>query len=67
MRQSDVDLLQWFKTSYVSSVKSEITSNQKLAEELLKPIIRIFEKQKLYSPFKDNIWGASLTDMQFNK
>ena len=37
--------------------------NQQLAEELHKPIIRIFEKRKVYSTFKDNIWGADLTDM----
>ena len=36
-----------------------------------KPIIRKFEKRKVYSSFKDNIWGADLADMQliskFNK
>ena len=43
----------------------------KLAEELHKPIIRKFKKRKVYSGFKDNIWGADLADMQliskFNK
>ena len=39
-------------------------SNQELAEKLPKPIIRKFEKQKVHSPFMDNIWGADLTDMQ---
>ena len=29
-----------------------------------KPIIRKFEKRKVYSSFKDNIWGADLADMQ---
>ena len=42
-----------------------------LAEELHKPIIRKFKKRKVYSGFKDNIWGADLADMQliskFNK
>ena len=36
-----------------------------------KPIIRKFKKRKVYSGFKDNIWGADLADMQlinnFNK
>ena len=45
--------------------------NEQLAEELHKPIIKIFEKRKVYSSFKDNIWGANLADMQltskFNK
>ena len=40
---------------------------QQLAEELHKPIIRKFKKRKAYSTFKDNIWGADLADMQFNK
>ena len=39
--------------------------------ELHKPIIRKFKKRKVYSRFKDNIWGADLADMQliskFNK
>ena len=42
-----------------------------LAEELHKPIIRKFKKVKVYSGFRDNIWGADLADMQliskFNK
>ena len=45
--------------------------NEKLAEELHKPITRKFKKRKVYSTFKDNIWGADLADMQliskFNK
>ena len=38
--------------------------NEQLAEELHKPIIRKFEKRKVYSAFKDNIWGVDLADMQ---
>ena len=38
--------------------------NIQLADELHKPIIRKFEKRKMYSSFKDNIWGADLADMQ---
>ena len=45
-------------------VKSEIILNKKLAEKSHKPIIRKFEKRKVYSSFKDNIWGADLSDMQ---
>ena len=43
--------------------KNEIMSNQELAEKLRKPIIRKFEKRKVYSSFKDNIWNADLVDM----
>ena len=35
-----------------------------LADELHQPIIRKFNKRKLYSQFKDNIWGVDLADMQ---
>ena len=38
--------------------------NAQLAEELHKPIIRKFEKRKLYSSFRDNIWGVDFADMQ---
>ena len=45
--------------------------NEQLAEQLHKPIIRNFKKRKVYSGFKDNIWGADLANMQliskFNK
>ena len=43
----------------------------KLADEIHKQIIRKFNKRKVYSSFKDNIWGVDLADMQllskFNK
>ena len=46
-------------------------SNQELAEELDKPIIRKFQKRQVYSSFKDNIWFTDVADMQliskFNK
>ena len=35
-----------------------------LANELHKPIIRKFKKRKVYSSFRDNIWGVYLADMQ---
>ena len=45
-----------------------MSQNEQLAEELHKPIIRKFKKNKT---FKDNIWGGDLADMQliskFNK
>ena len=39
-------------------------SSSILADELHKPIIRKFNKRKVYSQFKDNIWGVGLADMQ---
>ena len=35
-----------------------------LADELHKPVIKKIEKRKVYSQFKDNIWGVDLADMQ---
>ena len=37
--------------------------NQEVPEKLHEEIIRKFEKRKVYSPSKDNIFGANLTDM----
>ena len=51
------------KKSEGSGVKL-IPQNEQLANELHKPIIRKFEKRKVYSTFKDNIWGVDLADMQ---
>ena len=45
--------------------------NIQLDDELHNPIIRKLKKRKVYSSFRDNIWGADLADMQllskFNK
>ena len=46
-----------------STIKS-IPQNEQLAEELHKPVIKKFEKRRVYSTFKDNIWAADLADMQ---
>ena len=57
------------KKSKGSGITNE--SNYQLANELHKPIIKKFKKRKVYSSFKDNIWGIDLADMQslskFNK
>ena len=48
-----------------------IKENMQLPDELHKPIIRKHRERKIYSSFRDNIWGAYLADMQvlskFNK
>ena len=38
--------------------------NEQLPEGLHKPNLRKFKKRKVYSAFKDNIWGGDLADMQ---
>ena len=50
------------KKSAGSGIKS--MPNQQLADELHRLIIRKFKRHKVYSSFKDNIWGADLADMQ---
>ena len=45
-------------------VKTENISNKELAEELHKTIIKEIKKIKVQSPFKDNVWGADVADMQ---
>ena len=40
------------------------SSSSVLADELHKPIIKKFDKRKVYSQFKDNIWVVDLADMQ---
>ena len=62
-------LLQWsinflIKKTSGSGIKYEEISDQQLAEELHKPIIRKFKKRKVQPPFIDNIWDADLADMQ---
>ena len=39
-------------------------SSLKLADELHKPVIKNFNKRKVYSQFRDNIWGVDIADMQ---
>ena len=46
------------------AANNEIKENIQLANKLHKPIIRTFRKRKVYSSFRDNIWGVDLADMQ---
>ena len=52
------------KKSMRSCVKKLKDSSLILADELHKPVIKQFEKRKVYSQFKDNVWGVDLADMQ---
>ena len=44
--------------------KSANEPNYQLPNELHKPIIKKFQKRKVYSFFRDNIWGVDLAGMQ---
>ena len=50
------------KKSSGSGVDTE--PNYHLANELHRQIIRKFKRRKVYSSFRDNIWGVDLTDIQ---
>ena len=56
----------FYKKSMGSGIKKDTTKRSSLilADELHKPVIKKFNKRKLYSQFKDNIWGVDLADMQ---
>ena len=50
------------KKSSESGIANE--SNYQLADKFQKPIIKNFKKRKVYSSFRDNIWGVDLVDME---
>ena len=52
------------KKSMGSGFKKLKNSSSILADELHKPIIKKFDQRKVFSQFKDNIWGVDLADMQ---
>ena len=51
------------KTEY-GTVKNKIMKNKELAEKLHKPVIRKFEKRKVFSSYIDIVWVTDLADMQ---
>ena len=50
------------KNSSGSGVGNE--PNYQLADEFQKQIIKKFKRRKVYSSFRDNIWGVGLANMQ---
>ena len=54
----------FFDQKSKGSIKNEIKDNEQLANELHQPIIRKFRKRKMYSSFKEYIWGVDLAYMQ---
>ena len=53
-----------YQRGLASVVYKFFDSSSVLADELHKPVIKKFNKRKVYSQFKDNIWGVDLADMQ---
>ena len=54
----------FFDSKVSGSGAKLIPENEQLANELHDSIIRKSEKRRVYSTFKDNIWGVDLADMQ---
>ena len=53
----------FYKNSKASGINNIIKQNTQLTKELHKPITKNFKRRKVYSWFKDNIFGANLADM----
>ena len=57
-----------FDKKFMGSGTAEPSSLERsplmLADEIHKSVIKKFNKRKVYSQFKDNIWGVDLADMQ---
>ena len=51
------------RTAKPSSLERK-ENNKILAEELHKPVIKKFSQRKVYSQFRQNIWGVDLADTQ---
>ena len=45
-------------------IVSGISVNEKLAEELQKPVTKKIREGKVYARFKDNIWAVDLVEME---
>ena len=57
----------WEKSSVAGLNETPVADagpNYQLANELHRQIIRKFKRRKVYSSFRDNIWGVDLADMQ---
>ena len=61
------DQLQWLTIFFDKKYRGSGIANERnyqLANELHKQITKKLKKRKVYSSFRDNIWGVDLADMQ---
>ena len=54
----------FFDKNSSGSCVAAIEPNYQFANELHRQIIRRFKRRKIYSSFRENIWGVDLADMQ---
>ena len=66
MMDINVNLLQNSSdTNKETGVNSNrVSKNKQLAKDLHKPITIKFDKRKVFSSFKDKLWGDDLSDIQ---
>ena len=66
MMDINVNLLQKSSDTHKETgINSNVASKRnQLAKDLHKPIIRKFDKRKVFSSFKDKLWDADLSDIQ---
>ena len=55
---------QFFKKKSSRSGVATIDPNHQLGNELQRQIIQKFKRRKVYSSFRDNVWGVDLANMQ---
>ena len=48
----------------IATNKAGVNVNEKLAEELHNPVIKKFERSRVYGRFKGNIWAADLAETE---
>ena len=57
-------ILKMKKIFFVKTTGSAVSVNEKLVEELHKPVIEKFKRRKVYARFKENIWARDLAEME---
>ena len=53
----------WFINGLTKKNRLGMSLNEKLAEELHKPVNKKFKKRRVHARFKDNIWTVDLAEM----
>ena len=67
MQYNIIFLTKKSKGSGLKENQGSFLQNSQLANEPHKPIFRKFKKRKVYSSFKDNIWGVDLAEVNTTK
>ena len=53
----------WHINLFHEKTGSGVRVNEKLAEDLHKPVLKIFKRKRMYGKFKYNIWAAELAEI----